>query len=217
MAGGRVKYIHLFSGSGIGLLVGAIVGLSVSQVVGIVLGSLTALLAAFLGLKDAAKEGDANLAEAEHRANMKWLRTGAFGFFCTMGILLGIFIRTHGILSVPIDQKLSRWISAGYDHARARQFVVYQELGLKPRDWEIADAEAITRRKHDSVLFAEKGGSAICQRLAIDQFDDPKEALNAYRLEGKKWEILASEIDQSVPVDRKMQLLRSIWEAICEK
>jgi hypothetical protein len=216
MAGGREKYIHLFSGSGIGLLVGAIVGLSVSHVVGIVLGSLTALLAAFLGLKDSKRGDGTNSTETECRSNMKWLRTGAFGFFCTIGILLGIFIRTHGILSVPIDQKLSKWTSAGYVPAQARHFVVYEELGLKPRDWEIADVEAITRRRHESVLFSQ-AGSEICQRLAIDQFDDPKEALNAFSLEGKKWEILASEIDQSVPVERKMRLLRSIWEALCEK
>lgn len=212
-----VTSIHFFSGSGLGLLVGIILGLSVSEVAGIVLGALTALLAAFLGLKKdfAPEKGPGNGSGSP--SSLKWLRSGAFGLFCVLGILLGIMIRSHGLLSVPIDRQLEKWTRAGYDRAQARQFVVYQQLGLKPEEWEVVDSSGLARKRQAGVLFSEEDGADLCRAFATERYDDPQEVLYAYKLAGGGWKALASAIENNVPSDRRMRLLRSLWEAICER
>jgi len=102
------KYIEIFSGVGLGVLVGIVIGLSVSNVVGIVLGALTSLLATFFGL-NSAKENLQN----DLKYQTKPLIIIFFSITTVIFILIGIFLRTHNILSPTIEEQKSELIKMG--------------------------------------------------------------------------------------------------------
>ena len=90
---------------------GVIMGLSVTPTVTIVLGALTAILAAILGLNDLSF------------SNAKAVRIGSFGFACVLGILAGMYIRTHGTLSPSSEVLMAEYQRLGYSDEQAREFI----------------------------------------------------------------------------------------------
>jgi hypothetical protein len=103
--------LSFYSGAGIGILFGIIMGLSVSPTVAIVLGALTAILAAILGLNDLSF------------SNAKAVRIGSFGFACVLGILAGMYIRTHGTLSPNSEVLMAEYQRLGFSDEQAREFI----------------------------------------------------------------------------------------------
>ena len=103
---------QVFSGVGMGLLVGIIVGLSVSPVVKTILGALAGLLAAFLGLQDSfySKQQEEDATKVYDRIKMSSIRAGSFGLACAVGILFGVFVRTHDLLTITIKDQVKNQI-----------------------------------------------------------------------------------------------------------
>ena len=142
----------------LGFLVGLLLGLSVSETVGIILGGLTALIATVLGLTEfrqksenseevklkvegetrrekvtkSAEESE-SLVEDTHNITTKWrsvdhVYLGVFAICCIVGMIGGIWARTHDFLSPTKSDLLTEWINLGIDSTLARQIVIYQEL-----------------------------------------------------------------------------------------
>jgi hypothetical protein len=114
---------NLFSGAGIGLLLGFLLGLSSSPVVGVVVGalaalvaslaalvaSLAALVASLVGVRIPGK-GDASAPDHAVSAAQRKLaavRGGTFGFTCLLGVIVGLYIRTHDSLSPTLQQRVA--------------------------------------------------------------------------------------------------------------
>ncbi|WCT14712.1 hypothetical protein [Mucilaginibacter jinjuensis] len=116
------KRTEIFSGSALGLLTGLIIGLSISQVVGIVLGALTSLLTLFFGLKPDTPNS------ADNKLNYSLI--GIFSFSCFISIILGIYIRTHNLLSPTLKEKVNQWHQAGYSKTQALNIAAFQEAGI---------------------------------------------------------------------------------------
>lgn len=213
--GNHSAFAEVFSGLGLGLLVGVIVGLSVSPVVVIILGSLVSLLAAFLGIQEeeSAKAASEKLLS---RFKMNRLRTGSLGFACVGGILLGLFIRSHELFSVPVKEQMEKWTSAGYTKEEARQLVAFQKLGIKPEAREVIAGE--TQKAYSSSLFSNSIDASLCEDLAMEKYgNDASKVLAAYRrTNNAKLARLADQIENHVPAERRGAIIQAIWEVICD-
>jgi len=113
----------LINGAGVGLLLGALLGLSISPVVSGVIGTLSGLLAVFLGISE------------KYMSPLKSIRIGAFGFFCVAGIILGMYIRTNKGLLPSRQKMMQEYTAVGFTKEEARDFIAYREFGLVPGGW----------------------------------------------------------------------------------
>lgn len=106
-----------------------LLGLSSSPVVGLVVGSITALLASLIGLKNPATDDDSGsqiLTNSQFK--LAGLRTGSFGLACVLGIFVGIYMRTHNVLS-PVEPTLkvqfNELTQIGFSPKEARDLLVH--------------------------------------------------------------------------------------------
>jgi hypothetical protein len=212
---------NIFAGCGLGLLVGLIAGLSVSPVVSVILGSLAAVLAAFLGLKDGDKATvDSNpeqLLIQGARRRLSGIRAGSFGCACVVGILLGMSIRATDFFLPQIDDQVGLWEQAGYSPDEARQFVVFERLGISP-GWSSIEFGEVQKKK-SSALFSGNSEDAICEEIKLDRYSgDASEVLYAYtQQDNEKLSALAGEITKlKLSTSQTHALIDAISETICE-
>ena len=135
---------QIFSGVGLGALVGLLVALSTEHVVGSVIAALVALLAGFFGL-------------SKVEVDKGW-RIGSFGFACIVGVVAGLMIRNGGDLLPSIASQMEEWKSAGYSEQQARELVALQRLGVKPGGVELVQQPTL------NALFTAED-KAQCGRL----------------------------------------------------
>ncbi|MFN8257844.1 MAG: hypothetical protein U0W24_19260 [Bacteroidales bacterium] len=112
---------EIFSGLGLGLLIGIIIGLSIAEVTGIILGALTSLLAAFFGLRSTLDGEKGNQ-----------LIIGTFSFSCVLSIFLGLFIRTHNLLAPSLTSQIKEYKLASFDSNEIKKIILLKEFGLVP-------------------------------------------------------------------------------------
>jgi len=212
---------NIFAGCGLGLLIGMIAGLSVSPVVSVILGSLAAVLAAFLGLSEGGKPDPESTPEQllthDTRRRLNGIRAGSFGFACVAGIFLGMFIRATDFFLPQVSGQVAQWESAGYSAQEARQFVVFERLGVSPGWSSVKFGE--TQKKKSSALFSGEGDDGICEEIKLARFnDDVKEALYAFtQQDSARLSSLATELKKlQLPEPELRELVNAITEAICE-
>ncbi|MFK7829920.1 MAG: hypothetical protein AB8B57_09095 [Congregibacter sp.] len=167
---------QVFSSSGIGLLVGFLMGMSASPLVGMVVGAITGLLASFLGLAgrsgnplpggqepgeheqdgERREEREEN-AQLQRKLVLTGIRTGTFALACVIGVLMGMHIRTHNLMSPSLLDKQTELVDLGFTSQEAR--------------WIVADQKftATTPSVEDSVLFS-NASSEDCDRADPDRF-----------------------------------------------
>jgi len=225
----------IFSGAGVGILLGVLIGLSISPIVGTVVGGLVGLLAAILGLTDAqllkstpkvadlestedsnesmGNEGATNI---EHRnRRLREVRVGSFGAACTVGVLLGMFIRITEPFSPSIASQVEQWENAHFTRSRAQELVTYRELRIRPgTDESVADSDQSLNSKL-SVLFANEDGE--CSNLDPDLFSDADAALRAWEIEQEDpWLSAAGIVRERIPSPEQLGVIRSIWKLTCD-
>jgi MFS family permease len=135
---------QIFSGVGLGALVGLLVALSTAHVVGSVIAALVALLAGFFGLSKVELD--------------KGWRIGSFGLACIVGIIAGLMIRNGGDLVPTVQSQIEDWTTAGYSAEQARELVALQRLGVKPSGVELVQQPTV------NALF-NADDKALCGRL----------------------------------------------------
>ena len=205
---------EVVAGGGMGVLVGLLVGLSVSPVVGTILGALAALLVTFLGLTEGKTAADPVADPAlPRRARGRSVRAGAFGLACALAIVIGIVIRTHGLLSVPLDRQVAAWEAAGYTKSEAQQLVAYRELGIVPSGRSVAAETALAPKTATGGLFGARSQSE-CSQLERERYRDQGEELNAYKEAGGGWALLAQAI-RTLPAPRQREILTAGWSLAC--
>ena len=94
----------------LGLLIGLLVGLSTSPVVGTFVGTIAALavtlLSAGLGTKSKDKDPISKKANEAQPVKFNYAAIVGFSLFCILGIISGIWLRTHDILSPSLERRL---------------------------------------------------------------------------------------------------------------
>lgn len=215
--------IQIFSGIGMGLLVGIIVGLSVSEVVSIILGALAALLAAFLGVQDHQSSKTEQVdTTVINKSIMTGLRAGSFGISCVVAILFGIFLRTHNVLSVEtsLKEQINVWTEAGYDTTEARQYVVYENLGILPKTMQITTNASVELKGKSglSALFSNENDVNYCDLLSFKKNQNSVDmVIQAYR-QTKQEELVnfANELENHFPKESQKFILLEMEKVFCE-
>jgi hypothetical protein len=145
----------VFSGVGIGIMVGLLMGLAAPQgadaksIVSIFIGAVGVALAALLGLND------------RHFSVAKGLRIGSFGLAVTIAALSGIYIRDHGLLSPSTEDRfdmVSRIIPNLSDREKMRM------LGLSPEK-PIPVIRSVANLEYDSNLKISEPESFVVKRI----------------------------------------------------
>jgi len=168
-------YSQLFSGIGIGLLLGIIIGLSVSPVVKTILGALSGLLAAFLGLQESLfSKQDEDPEKVANRIYLNGIRAGSFGIATVIALLAGMYLRTHGVLSISIEQQVKNWTNAGVDQPLAEELVIYEKFKLFKKesilnvDTKQAELAAEKNNSSDGFLFTKEEMQNYCVALDVE-------------------------------------------------
>ena len=209
---------QIFSSVGIGSLIGILLGLSSSPVVGLVVGSITALLASLIGLKTPATDDDSG-SQVLTGAQLKLagLRTGSFGLACVLGIFVGIYMRTHNVLSPTeptLQVQFSELTQIGFSPKEARELLVIKKFNDKSTQDKSADSSP-TASLEKTVLFATD--SKLCEKIAVDRFENFSALMSFYRsMELTELSAMAVAINQHVTnEDTKMAIIRSTVAGIC--
>jgi len=205
----RKSTAQLYSGSGLGLMLGLLLGLSSTPVVAVVVGAIAALLGSIV-LPHLPSKATANDA-AETRATID-LRAGAFGMVCVVGILGGIWLRTHDVLSPKVPtliEKLEQWKSIGFSPQEARTLVARSE-GLGEGGGKATAGLSTTR----TVLFSDP--TTRCAQLKVDRYATVDAAATAYEEYGESaLARIARSLSRLPDPDARMKALEVVVEAVC--
>jgi hypothetical protein len=193
------KKREAFAGIGLGMLLGVIIGLSISQVTGIILGALTSLLAAFFGLRD--KKSD---------DQSKPIIICYFGASCFIFIMLGIYIRTHQLLSPSLASQTEKLKEVGFNQNEIKQILLAKEFGLMVSDWKFS-AEA--KDKSDkTILMTGEDGLELCS--GINHESSLNEIIQTFDRSGKKYNEaerqLRSIINDTTQLKSTLLILKSV-------
>lgn len=195
-----------------GLLLGLIMGLSVSPTTKIVLGVIAAGLGTFLGFDKSAFKGSPTAENQPNRSSfLRELRVGSFGFAVVAGILLGMTIRTHELLSPTIVESVERWTEAGYQPTVARQFVALERLRIDPKSGEVREMTDADRSRVVA-LFGSEEIIELSQMIEVESWAANMDAAiaDANALGLGELEDLLIAINNNAPPEAHKFLLVSI-------
>ena len=216
--------IAIYSGSGIGLLIGVLMGLAVSPTVGVIIGALASILAVLLGLNDT------------QFSNAKAVRIGSFGFACVLGAFLGIFVRTHNLLSPSPQALLQTYTKLGFSEPEVRDFIAYKEFGILDEKWKMADTQIVTttgadgdkkssgetkitgslaRSSHASVLFSADVNLSSCHSLEDMETLPPTEIVSNFKMEEGAWSMMASLAEADLKAEDAKLFLVAMRNGLC--
>jgi len=208
-----IKRATVLSGIGMGLLLGMIMGLSVSEVVKVIMASLTALLGVFLGFDKRSFSGmdSETYQKDKNETLLTSLRAGWFGLAVVAGILLGMWIRTNEVFTIPVKTSVQQWIDAGYDSAYARKLVTYERLGINPTTGEAGEIGAL-QRGHQSNLFSAETIKAVSSNIDTSNWNNDWEKAkeDMLDLDNSALTKLVSAIEINIPESDRFAFLGSL-------
>jgi hypothetical protein len=208
---------QVFSGLSIGLLLGILVGLSASPVAALVVGALAAMLSTLVLPQSKGSATDTTPARQQAAA---W-RSGALGVAAIVGLVAGIWVRTHDALSPPaatppsLAQQVAAVQAAGFSAEEARRLVASREFSGARGASASGEAPPKAQGRGSSVLFGADADS--CERMAPSRYKDVATAAAAYEAAG--FTALASfarSLQADLPDDsqRKVALVAAVG-ALC--
>lgn len=153
-----------------GLLIGLLAGLSSSPIVATIVSALMPLLAGLVYWKSKGADN----ASAQFRPAAVGI--GCFSLAAIVGVLSGIWTRTHGLLSPAPSARVAIWREAGLQQSEAisvamREYDGSLALNDKPN---IVPTNA-------STLFSSKGSGTLLEHLPTIEHGDLKEVLKVFQ------------------------------------
>jgi hypothetical protein len=123
--------------------------------------------------KDAA-ESETETVSAEQKKAAAF-RAGVFGLTCVAALLIGIYLRTHNVLSPSeptLTQQMYELVGLGFDAKEARRIAVLRAYGdgaeqKSAGGGKSADLSAALRNTHLFSSSAER-----CEQIRVDRFKD---------------------------------------------
>jgi len=219
--------LHILSGGSIGLLLGLLMGLSASPVVALVVGALAALLSSLVIPQPKSAATDTTVA----RQRDAGIRATALGITAIVGVFLGLWIRTHNLLSpepASMKEQVDRLVAVGFSPEEARRLVASKEFpaatsssapaaaasggSAKPQSGS-SDSKAADPKS--TALF--KVDAQTCQQIAPSRFKDVATAAAAYEAAGHlRLARIARGLVAAVPTETEREsALKAVTEAIC--
>ncbi|MFK7732328.1 MAG: hypothetical protein AB8B48_11985 [Pseudomonadales bacterium] len=217
--GGKPKtslMVSVYSGIGIGIMVGLLMGLAAPQgadaksVVSIFIGAVGVGLATLLGLND------------RHFSTAKGLRIGSFGLAVALSGLTGIYVRDNGLLSPTLIEKAGQ-IRTAFKGISDDQVIALLTI---TEEIETADGVKKTVRRSSitpaSVMFSGGGvNRSVCHKLATAWDDEAtaSDVLKNFRFRDPDgelgWHQLADKVEKRLPLDDQKPLLFIARDAAC--
>lgn len=217
-------YSQLFSGIGIGLLLGIIIGISVSPVVKIILGALAGLLAAFLGLQESLfSKQEEDVEKVNNRIYLSSIRAGAFGMATVIALLIGMYMRTHGVLSITIKKQVENWTDAGVKLPLAEELVIYEKFKLFKKDGlllvDTKQAELASEKGNsgDGFLMTKEEMQSFCVSLNVENMwgNSVQNALEGYGGLGTQIATYARELEKIQDESSQRSMMDSVKDLVC--
>ena len=206
--------IAFYSGSGIGLLIGVLMGTSVTETVGVIIGALAAALAVLLGLDD------------QHFNEAKAVRIGSFGLACVVGAYLGIYVRSHNLLSPAkptLAEQAAEYQSLGFTKQETLDFIAPSKpRPATPNAGDAGDAgesdnlASLEHKRTSSLLFGAEVDLDKCAELEGTRADfQLDEVVNNFDIAGGVWRTLAETVSLEIDPPYRRVLLIATRDAFC--
>lgn len=201
--------VAIINGLGVGLFLGLLLGLAVSPVVSGVIGTLSSLLVVLLGLND------------KYLTIVKSLRIGFFGISAVVGILLGMYIRTHDALSPSTTDLMKEYTETGFEKNEALYYVARQTFDFVPMGWFGTSAADTGKFKggnnaKQSVLFSTEVDVGQCYKLKSANSSFPKgEIIRSFKRAGGVWEELAINLEPELPDEVFIDAMLALRDSFC--
>ncbi|PZF72619.1 hypothetical protein [Taibaiella soli] len=159
------NYLNLLFGASIGLSLGLILGLSISPVAQAFLGVFSSIIAVILGVQKPIALSTESASSSLGSVAKTYTVIG-FGFALSIGIILGILLRTHEVLEVSLDKRVNNWVRAGYSQKDALEYAAFEKLGFRPdhgQQWDTSKkANLFGSDARAGVLFDDQVKTALC-------------------------------------------------------
>ena len=139
--------VSVFSGAGIGLMVGGLLGLALSPTINAFIAAIGVVLAALLGLND------------RHFSASKGLRIGAFGVFVILGGVAGLYTKYHSVFAPSLLERKEAFMGAGFSECQALDMLAGLSLRLRPPEYD----SGLDERKEEFI----SAGFSECQALSL--------------------------------------------------
>jgi len=198
------RLFEFATGSAIGVLVGLIAGLSISPITSMVLGALSTGLLILLGLTE--PKGSEN---SENRTT----RILGFGLACSFALVLGIYLRTHQVLSPPLETQKERLTATKvFTEEQISEILLSTNFGIHPTA-NSPNSPSGTGAAADlaSATLLRSGSEDFCRVAKRDQFHD----LAAYLDELKRRDAKLAHIIESAPKNYQDSLSKSLSDYRC--
>lgn len=197
------KFTAFFGGAGIGVLIGVLIGMTTSGIVGAIIGTLTTVILAYFNNKE------------EHSEGSKSLRIGAFGIFCVIGILTGLYLRVQNTFLPSPTNEIEKWMKDSmFTKSEAKAYYLYDRFGFLPNGFIIDTTR--NRRARQTELYSTEQLESDCEQLEAYNDFPIKNKLDAYARLHKSWK---KEIDTIRKItqntDQQEQLLEALKNRIC--
>ncbi len=221
--------VSLFSGAGIGLMVGILLGLANSPMVGVLAGAVGAGLAAVLGLNDT------------HFTTAKGLRIGAFGIAVAIAAPAGLYARNHRLLhptpAMLADRK-AEYLALGLEEEEVLDLLrewlatpvapngdsslVRRRLAAAARGAQSLATVApstLAPAPQGMVRFSERGVElANCRELVrLGDAMSVEQVVGALDADGARWRTLADRVKTSLSGDDQKRMLLLARDEVCPR
>lgn len=193
-----------FGGMGIGLLIGLLIGLTTNGIVGIIIGTLTTILLAYVGTGDGAPAEDTSM------------RIGAFGLFCVVGILAGLYLRvTNAFVPNPTDQ-VQMWMKDGvFTKEEAKTYYLYDRFAFTPAGQAIDTTK--DRKARNVVLYGSEINETDCDLLNEYESFPLENKMKAYATLGGIWKKGVENINQLAQDDTEKIKMLQLLKTLCDE
>ena len=185
---------NVIVGAALGILLGLLVGLSASEV-----------LATVLGLRS---EDAGGLLPGGNGA-----RIGGFAVGMAIALMVGVVIRTHGMLEPSPSERAAAWVEAGLSEMDAVQLVAFERTGLIPAGRTVGKAAGSVAST--GALFSAES-LALCDTLMSRNYGSAAILDSALRAETDEWAAVADSVPKSLGDAARKQALLTAMEAKCK-
>jgi len=148
---------------------------------------------------------------AEQQQFLIGVRAGCFGLSCIIGIMAGIYLRTHDLLSPPeptLNEQFAELVAIGFSPQESRQLLV-------PGSGRIGATKELRPPTRDTVLFSIP--SETCDKIDIDRFVSLATAAVFYdQVALPRLANITRQIDSNIAAEQDQRTaMRSVVEVLC--
>jgi hypothetical protein len=194
---------QIFAGAGLGFLIGLIVGLTAEGLAATLCTTIVAMLAGFFGLQ----KQDKDQADATPREYL----VGAFGLFCGLSLLLGIYFRANNVLSPTstIKDRVAEYTDAGFSLEEAKQVL----LVGKYLDDKVVDSSD----DHSNTLLFSLSEDQ-CNTILTTEYANFDALIDTYQALGNEVISAIGSRVKKMDIDaaQKISTMQAVAKALCE-